>query len=169
MLVLCDACPIIFLGKINQLNLIKKLFPGEILLPSIVKSELFTPLLAPEEEKVLTLFAEQCTIIEIKQTIFTSKTLSNTDKLILTYAMQNKVDVLLSDDRLVRRVAMSERVRPVGTLGILIQAMKKGLITIKTTRELVEELIHKYKFRISIEVFESVIKVIDEYRHKAGK
>ncbi len=168
MTILFDAGPIIFLGKINQLWLISELFKGDILLPQIIKSEILTPLLPPAEERALTLFLKQCKI-EITEAEFSSKALSYTDNCILTYAVRNKVDILLSDDRLVRNVAFNENIRPIGTLGILLLAMKKSLLNPQNIRGLINELIHNHKFRISIDVFEAVLDSIEDYRKSKRK
>jgi len=164
MILLCDSSPLIFLGKIDQLGLIQKLFNGEVLVPKIIKKELLTPLLPPEEERSLIAFLTQCKIIEINQIEFSSKSLSYADNCILTFAVKHQVDVLLSDDRLVRRIASNENIKLRGTLGILLQAMKKSLLTPKNTRKLINDLIHEHKFRISIDVFESVLRVIESYK-----
>ena len=161
--VLCDACPVIFLGKINQLNLIFELFPGEIIVPRIIKSEICTPLLPPAEEKATTTFLNKCSIITIDKATFSSQSLSYADNCILTYALSGKIDILLSDDKLVRRVALNEKITPVGTLGVLIRAMKKAILSPDKVRELIHELIHEHSFRISIEVFEAVLKIIDGF------
>ncbi len=39
MIILCDSSPLIFLGKIDRLGLIQKLFKGEVLVPKIIKKE----------------------------------------------------------------------------------------------------------------------------------
>ena len=98
MIILCDSSPLIFLGKIDQLNLIQKLFKGEVLIPKIIKKEVLTTLLPPEEERSLVPFLNQSKIIEINETEFSSKSLSYADNCILTYAVKHKVDVLLSDE-----------------------------------------------------------------------
>ena len=67
---------------------------------------------------------------------------------------------MLSDERLLREMALIEGIRTVGTLGILLRGMEKSILTRPQARGTVELLIRKHGFRISIEVYEAVLSRI---------
>lgn len=161
MTVICDACPLIFLAKLNKLDLIQRLFSGDIIILSIIKEEILAQSIPAAEEAALLFFLETCKIIDQSERDFSSTTLSNADNYLLTYAIKEGADILISDDKLVRRTAAAAAIRSVGTLGILLRAMSRSILTPKCTRELINELIHTHHFRISIEVFESVLRIIE--------
>jgi predicted nucleic acid-binding protein len=160
MILTADAAPVIFLGKINQLSLIHELFNAEILIPSVVKNEIFGPNVPPDEERLLTPFLSKCKVVDIRNPVVFAKAMSFADNCVLTLACREHADIILSDDRLVRRVAVIEGVRVVGTLGVLIRAKKKSLLSTSNTEDLLDQLVEEHNFRISTRVYEAARKAI---------
>ena len=58
----------------------------------------------------------------------------------VSYASE-QATVVLSDDRLLRKTAVIEGIRVIGTIGILIRATKASLLTAKKSVELLDELV----------------------------
>ena len=160
MLVVADAAPLIFLGKIGMLSLIQELFSGEVVLPSVVRDEVIRPPLPPDEERTLLTFLQTCRVVEVDAPQRFATGLSVADNSVLTLAVRDRADLVVSDDGLLRRLAAMEQLRVIGTLGILLQACKNGRLESRQTSELLEELIQKHGFRISIEVYNAVLKEI---------
>jgi predicted nucleic acid-binding protein len=75
--------------------------------------------------------------------------------------------VILSDDRLLRKTAVIEGIRVVGTIGILIRATKSSLLTAKKTVQLLDELVEEHNFRISTRVYEIARNALDKV-HPSG-
>ena len=54
--------------------------------------------------------------------------MSHADNAVVTLAVRMKAALPLADERIIRRIAGVEGVRTVGTLGLLLQALRKGLL-----------------------------------------
>jgi predicted nucleic acid-binding protein len=68
--------------------------------------------------------------------------------------------MILSNDRLLRKTAVIEGLRVIGTLGILIRATKTFCLVPKKAIDLMDELVEEHNFRISIGVYEAARKAI---------
>lgn len=164
MILVADAAPLIFLSKINQLHLLSGLYEAEILIPAAVRDEVLGPEVPPDEERLLTNFLSSCRVLaEHKPTRF-AKALSFEDNCILTLAVKKGADLVLSDDRLLRRTAVIEGFRVIGTIGVLLHATKASLLTpIKCVLQL-DELVKDHNFRISTRVYEIAREAIDRIK-----
>lgn len=158
MIIVADASPLIFLGKIGQLGLIRRLFPGTVLVPKSVRDEILAEPIAPAEEQVLAAFLKTCSVERVLKPKFHASGLSVPDNEALTMAVRHRASFLLSDDRLLRQMAVVEGIRPMGTLGILLRSMDKGMLTRGEARQLLEILIQQHRFRISIEVYDATLQ-----------
>jgi len=162
MILVADAAPLIFLAKINQLTLVSGLFDAEILIPAAVKNEVLGLDVPPDEERLLTGFLSSCRILALHKPTRFAKALSFADNCILTLAAEKQADMILSDDRLLRKTAAIEGFRVSGTIGVLIRAAKSSLLTPKKSVELLDELVQDHNFRISTQVFENVRNALDK-------
>ncbi len=160
MILVADAAPLIFLAKINQLSLPAELFNAEILVPTVVSKEILGPEVPPDEERMLTAFLSVCRIVNLRKPLRFAKALSLADNCILTLANKERADIILSDDRLLRKTAVIEGFRVIGTLGILLRATKNSILTAKNAGALLEELVEEHNFRISTSVYEAARKAI---------
>jgi predicted nucleic acid-binding protein len=160
MIVVADASPLIFLGKVGKLDLIPRLFKGDILIPEAVKEEVLSPPIPPAEERALSAFLNRCALTKVTRPRRFASAMSRADNEALTLAVRKSADLLLSDERLLREMALIEGIRTVGTLGILLRGMEKSILTRSQARGTVELLIRKHGFRISIEVYEAVLSRI---------
>jgi predicted nucleic acid-binding protein len=164
MIVVADASPLIFLGKIGRLRLVVGLFPGTILVPMSVNAEVLAIPLAPDEEHSLNTFLKSCRIVSVSAPRRYTAALSQADNEALTLSVQRKAGLLLADDRLLRRLAVAEGIRPMGTLGILLRAKEQGLMTGVEARKCLEQLVQQHQFRISIEVYDATVQRIEAHR-----
>jgi len=163
MIIVVDSAPLIFLAKINQLALLTGLFNAEILVPVVVSKEILGPDVPPDEERLLRGFLSGCRIAALGKPTRFAQALSYTDNCILTLAIKEQVNVLLSDDRLLRKTAAIEGIRVIGTIGILIRATKASLLSPKKYLKLLEELVDEHNFRISTRVYEIARKALDQF------
>ncbi len=158
MILVSDAAPLIFLAKLDRLELIKKLFGEAIFIPKRVADEVLNPPLPPDEELTLQRFLQSVHIIYVHVSPKNQTSLSLADLSVCQLAVEQKADVVLSDDKLLRRLLQAEGLTPLGTLGLLIRAMEKGVLSKSDVRRCLGELIKKHRFRISIELFECVLE-----------
>jgi len=160
MILIADAAPLIFLAKINQLRLITGLFDTDILVPSVVQDEILGPGVPPDEERLLTAFLSNCKVVDLRNPDVFAKALSFADNCVLTLAHKEHANIILSDDRLVRRVAVIEGFRVVGTLGVLIRARRRALLSAEDATDVFDQLVEEHSFRISTRVYEAARKAI---------
>lgn len=164
--VVSNSSPLIYLAKINRLNLIKNIY-GKIWIPEQVLNEAVT------QGKVLKI--TEASIIEgavgrwiLKERIkpeidLKYAFLDGNDKIglgekqALKLCKQLNADVFIVDDKEARRVWRMLRIKPIRTCGILVQACRKGLLSINEAQEMLDNLI-KAKFRIVPIVYSSIIK-----------
>ena len=158
MIIVADASPLIFLGKIGQLDLIGRLFPGTVLVPQSVRDEVLTGSISPVEEQSLRAFLKTCSLERVPNPKHHAGALSGADNEALTLAVRHRASLLLCDDRLLRQMAMVEGIRPMGTLGILLRSLDMSLLTRIQVRRFAENLIQQHQFRISIEVYDAIMQ-----------
>ena len=72
--------------------------------------------------------------------------MSRADNAAMTLAVRLEADLLLTDDRTVRRFATVEGIRPLGTLGVLLLALRLGLVDRDEVRRLVDDLVRSHRF-----------------------
>ena len=90
--------------------------------------------------------------------------MSEADNAALTLAVRSRADVLLCDERTTRQAARMEGIRSLGTLGVLLRAMRENLVSRPETRRTVDLLIRSHGFRIGIEVYQAVLTEIGKRR-----
>ena len=78
-----------------------------------------------------------------------------------TLAVRLEADLLLADDRTVRRLAVVEGIRPLGTPGVLPLALRRGLVDRAEARRLVDDLVCSHGFRIGVKLYAAVIREVD--------
>ncbi|MCY4374565.1 MAG: DUF3368 domain-containing protein [Spirochaetaceae bacterium] len=79
----------------------------------------------------------------------------------VTLAVRTNADTLLADDRIIRRIAMVHGVRPIGTVGVLLRAMRQGRINSQEVRRILDDLIGRHSFRIGVELYAAVLREVD--------
>lgn len=160
MRIVADASPLIFLAKIRHLELILTLWGRDIRIPRSVADEVLTAGTDPVELDVLKTFLRQCHIETVRAPRQFASSMSRADNEALTLAIRGGAAMLLCDDKLARRMAELEGIRPIGTLGILLKAMQQGLITPHDAKMLLDQLIEYHAFRIGIGVYQAAMHAI---------
>lgn len=160
MILVADASPLIFLAKIRRLELIRLLWAGDLWVPKSVASEVLAGCVAPIEIGLLEDFLQCCHVETIRRKRRFAVAMSQADNDALALALQVGAAILFCDDKLTRRMAEVEGVRPMGTLGVLLKAMQQQLITPAVARKLLDQLIEFHEFRISIPVYQAALRVI---------
>lgn len=162
MIVVADASPLIFLGKIKQLDVINKLYGPDIRIPQSVVEELLTKDTDLMEKDRLGVFLARSRVETIRRSRAFARAMSRADNEALTLAIRSKADLLLCDEKLTRRMAEIEGIRPMGTLGVLLNAAQKALISATEAKALLDQLIELHHFRISIPVYQAATRVLND-------
>ncbi len=161
MIVVADASPLIFLAKLRHLNLVHDLFGDDIRLPRAVRNELLPAGTDPAERTVLETFLASCRIETVANPRRFAEAMSRADNQALTLAIRCKADRLLCDESTTRFMAEAEGIQPVGTLGILLLSMQRGLLTPAATQQSVDALVRDHGFRISVGLYQAVLARIE--------
>lgn len=166
MIVVADASPLIFLAKVRRLGLIRRLLGGDLLVPRPVRAEVLAPGVDPAERELLEAFLAHCVLASVRRPRSFASAMSPADNAALTLAVRKKADLLLCDERVTRTMAAAEGIRPLGTLGILLRARRRGLMLTAETRRVVDLLVSTHGFRIGIELYQKILAELDTKPHK---
>ncbi|MBI5413406.1 DUF3368 domain-containing protein [Candidatus Peregrinibacteria bacterium] len=152
-----NSSVLIFLAKLDVLHLLEGF---ELFIPDAVKNEL----LAKEsvEKDRLEKFLKQKTIkiIKIKKLRQFSAILGKGEMAVLNIAVEKKISDVLLDDRRARSLAKLHGLTPRGTIWVILNAFKNGVIDKKETKSLIYNLPSK-GFRIDEVLFMEILKKID--------
>jgi len=158
--VVSDADVLIHLSKLKKLSLLQSLYK-EIAIPDHVKSEI----LAKEDaelQKALNSFLKVFTISKDKAQEFSKKhNIHVGEAYVKVLGEKLKAALFLSNERKVRKAAKEEGFAVVGTIGIILKAMKNGLISRPEATSLLEKL-NTQDFRIHPDILKKAIEATKE-------
>ena len=160
--ILCDASPLIFLAKLDELSLIAEVLEGEIVILQSIVDEVCCDSAGEIELLRLRRFLNSITVVEFSDSDYPSQSLSENDRSVLNWSIRNRVDWLVADERLLRRIAKEEKIEVIGIFGILIAAARKELRTTAQVRSMIDELVGKHGCRISVSLYQSLIEALNE-------
>jgi predicted nucleic acid-binding protein len=149
--VVADASPLIALQQIGQLQLLRALFT-EIVVPPAVAREI-QPSVAP-----VPWIVERASTQSIAPLVLRAS-LGPGESEALGLALEIRARYLLVDERAARRTAEALGLHVVGTLGILLAAKRKGLVT--EVRPLVDDLI-RHGFWVAPRLVKRVLSAAGE-------
>jgi len=160
--IIIDSSPIIFLSKINALEILIELFPRGLSTINKVSIELNKGFVPADELLTINNFLKGIEIFDTDESIITSSTLSRTDKELVTFGMNNNYDLLITDDNLLRRISQYENLNTIGTLGVLVQCAKKKVRTVINIRNYIDSLVLEHKMRISVELYSEIMNTLNK-------
>ena len=158
MIIVADSSPLISLAIIKQLNLLDKLF-DKICIPNAVYNEI--SISEKPYSEILKKFSEK-KIKKVKNRIalsILSKELDLGESEAIVLALENNIENILMDEQKGRRLAVSNGLHPIGTIGVLIQAKNVNLI--EKVKPLLDKLI-KNNIYISKELYSHALKIVNE-------
>ncbi|MDE0217836.1 MAG: DUF3368 domain-containing protein [Spirochaetaceae bacterium] len=161
MTVVADASPLTFLGKIRQLAVIRRVLGDDVVVPQQIREEVLAPPLDRAESVELHRFLAAARVERVDSPRDFVAGMSRADNAAMTLAVRLKADLLLTDDRTVRRLATVEGVRALGTLGVLLLALRRRLVDRAEVRRLIDDLVGSHGFRIGVELYAAVIREIE--------
>ncbi len=143
MIVVSDATPLITLMKAHQLNVLNKLF-GDVIIPNAVYHELTSNELF-SEEAVLIQNSPFIRVVHIENTNAVSilrraAGLDLGESEAIVYADEQQADLLLMDEFQGRRVATDMGLKIMGSIGVLVNAFRAGILTAQETEAALERI-----------------------------
>lgn len=157
--VVADASPLIFLGKINQLDLLSDY---EVYVPQQVYHEVLKGRQGEkkEAEGLIRLLGESGVhIVECHMKADLPGSLGEGEKAVISYAVEHSIQEIWLDEAKARGVARLHKLLPRGTIGILWEAHRKGRISREKLEQQVFELVRR-GYRISEEVLVQILETI---------
>ena len=131
------------------------------MVPQQVRDEVLARPLDPAESDELHRFLATVRMGRVDSPRVFAAGMSRADNAAMTLAVRLEANLLLADDRTVRRLATVEGIRPLGTLGVLLLALRRGLVERDEVRRLVDDLVRSHGFRIGVELYAAVIGEVD--------
>ncbi len=160
MRVVSDADVLIHLSKLKKLSLLQSLYK-EVAIPDYVKSEILIKE-DTELQKALNSFLKVFTISKDKaEDIAKRHNIHVGEAHVKVLGEKLKAALFLSNERKVRKAAKEEGFAVVGTIGIILKAMKNGLISRPEATSLLEKL-KAQDFRIHPDVLQKAIEAIKD-------
>ncbi len=157
-MIVADASPLIFLGRLDCLDVLPQLF-GEILVPEAVVAEAVAGPGRPGAAAVRialrgpgfeTVACRAGAVLEELETL-----VDPGEAAAIAIALERGVRGVVMDDRAGRSVAKSRGLAPVGTLGVLVRAHQSGLVG--ALEPLLDEL-ERSGFRMSAALRSAVLR-----------
>jgi len=162
MIVVSDASPLIILAKLNRLHLLSRLFDAEITVLRCVVSEVLADRAGIlERQRLESFFESSARIVEFTGSDLASKTLSASDQSTLTWCEQNKADWLIADERLLRRIAKGRGIAVIGTMGILLEAVRRNLLSKVEAKQDLQKAVGEHGLRIAVALYQRILQELE--------
>jgi predicted nucleic acid-binding protein len=162
--VLCNAGPLVALGKLNRLDLLAGLF-DEVQIPHEVYNEVVAQGLSrgASDAFAVRLFwqRQQWPIVEVPEALLSAYAppvvLDPGETEVLALAQSLADPLVLLDDEIARAEARRLNLRLCGTLGILVRAHRGGLISLDQAELLIREIAARPDIWIAARLCEQVL------------
>lgn len=141
MIVVSDSTPLITLMKVQRLDILMDMF-GEVLIPSAVFSEVTENENYREEADLIkeSDYIRVVTVEDNERVAFLQRAvgLDLGESEAIIYADNERADLLLMDEIAGRKVAQNMKLPITGSLGIIVQAFRKGYISAHEAEDILE-------------------------------
>lgn len=162
--VLCNAGPLIALGKLNRLEVLSELY-GEVQIPRAVYDEVVISGLTKGASDAMTvslfLRHREWPIIDVPPALLASYKasviLDAGEKAVLALAQTMDFPLVLLDDEVARSEARRLGLQLRGTLGVLVKACQEKILTLEQIELLMHEISARRDIWISSKLCEQVL------------
>lgn len=156
-IVLCDASPLIFLAKVDLLDLLFDVPGGSLTVLECVIQEVLSQETRESESERLAHFFSRVHGESFQVTPPSGGALSRSDIFSLTWARRHGVEWMIVDERLLRRAALAEGIKVTGFLGVVLEAAARKLISCTQARHALDSAVRDHGFRIGIQLYQRVL------------
>lgn len=126
MILIADASALIALAACDSLSLLEGLF-GTVLVPEAVYLEVAS-VDKPQSARLRTYLQGKVRSVDMRQFVYLDAFADSGETEAMSLYKEVAADYLLIDDKRGRRVATINQIKTVGSLGVLLQAKRAGLI-----------------------------------------
>lgn len=152
MIVVADTSPINYLLLIDQIDLLPRLFQA-IIIPDVVRDEMVDPSAPSVLQQWINNPPPWLVVQAVSGIDETLNTPDPGEQAAITLAQTLPADLLIIDERLGRRVASDRGIPIIGTLGILDDAARQGLVELSD----VIARLQQTNFRISRRIIQQLL------------
>jgi len=166
-----NSSPLIYLGKLGLLNLLQQLF-DQVLTVDSVREEVLD-VAAPEYAILMEAFSDWLILSEVPESPLKDRLdemglhRGEIDALVLAYHTKRKTDsVMVIDDLAARDVAKTLGLRVTGTVGIILSATKRRILSKDESQTKIRFLVEETTFHISAALYSRVISELEKLNGK---
>ncbi len=160
MRVVSDADVIIHLAKLDKLSILRSLYI-EVAIPEYIKSEITGKDSQDVHEAINSFLKIFATSKDAAEDIALKHGIHIGEAHVKTLGEGLKATLFLSNERKVRRAAKEEGFAVAGTIGIILMAVKKGLLDGAEALSLLEKM-KSQDFRIHPDILQKAAKMLEE-------
>ncbi|MEA3254279.1 MAG: DUF3368 domain-containing protein [Candidatus Altiarchaeota archaeon] len=157
--IVCNASPLIYLTKVERLDLLKSIF-DEVIIPLEVKKEVIDAgkRLKEKDAYIIEKAVKDgwIKVVESKPIEIQIK-IHKGEEAVISLAMELKLHNVLIDEISARTAAKLLDLEPRGTLYVLLKALKLGFMDFDEFMEVLNQLIRE-GFRLNEEIYISAVK-----------
>lgn len=154
MFIVADSSPLICFAILDKLPLLDSV-SGKVIVPEAVYNELAVPEKPYAETLSVYLKDKVKNVSNILAVNMLCHEIDRGEAEAIVLALEQNIKRIIIDDSKGRRAARKEGLQPVGSIGILLRAKTKGLVT--EVKPLLDELI-KNGIRMSESLYESALR-----------
>lgn len=164
-MIISNATPLIYLGKLKRLDLLHKVY-GTIIIPKEVFEEVVVKGKKLNKKEVILI--EKCITdrkLIVKTSLDLSKTLSSLHRgeaHALNICLQEKIKDIILDDKEAYELCKVLDLKPMRATAFLLFCVKKKLITVEDFKESLVFL-SKEGYYMSAEVFQCLLDAVDKH------
>ncbi len=159
-IVVCDASPLIFLAKLDALELLGQVVPGRLIVLQQVWNEIMSEQAGPAELDRLREWMEDVEVVDCQDRFLSTSVLSLSDQSTLAWAVKNDAAWMVADERLLRGIALQRGIRVIGFCGILVKAVERGLLAASKARMMLDAAVDHHGLRISIALYRRIMEAL---------
>ncbi len=157
MIIIADASPLVTLAACDCLYVLESLF-NEVQVAQIVYDEV-TVENKPGANKLKEYLQGKVSDLTLENYIISGDSLDDGELYSIALYKQLHADYLLIDEKAGRRVAKLNQIKIIGSLGVLIQAKKKGILPLLQPHI---ETLRKSKIHFSNDLLDYALRAVDE-------
>ena len=160
--VVVNASPLIFLAKLNRLDLLSHLFTKVYTTVTVKREVTSNPDKHPEALLVLEAFKTgKILVLNPKKTLSVTTTVDAGELSVLALAKELNLENVVLDDYKAIQLAKSLSLRPISTIFLLVKAQKARVITKEDCLRNIEQL-SLYGYHFSIELYRKIVDLLGE-------
>ena len=164
-----NATPLIYLAKAKKLELLLKIFktvqvPYEVKVEVVDVGKKLGYIDASLVEKaikrgeIIVHKLEKDKILEAKR-IADNFNIDLGEAQVIVLAKSKNEKIVIIDDFIARNVAEINDLEPIGTLGILLESVKRGILSKEESKKVLDELIDK-GFRLGVDIYKKFLEAL---------